>query len=407
MNSLIQLFHEIHLLLEKHEQIRKEKGDNYNLFQVINMTSDETRVHSAMIADLLNPKGKHQMGDVFLRLFIHCLKTQQLNHELSFTYNKAKVECEKYIGPKMEKSGGRLDIYLTDGVNHIIIENKIYAADQKNQLLRYHNFLKHYPDNHTLLLYLSLDGEVHDMDKTTNGEKVKFITISYTDFILNWLTECRYMAIDRPLIREGITHYRNLIKILTHQMDNEKNDLINLIRDNQRYINYIPQYKDAIREVEIGLQKDFWRKLEWAFEEAGYGVIKKSFGNYKYALDRNKDYIRKYYENNNCKYQSIEFELEKIGDYQLMYAVQVDWRTYSGILLRDKDGQLFKPEDAIKIKNGKLQEVITRIERIIKDSPDRFHSSSNWLLWKYTNPTINFRNLDDKDSALHLSRDIH
>lgn len=403
MNSLIQLFHEIHLLLEKHEQIRKEKGDNYNLFQVINMTSDETRVHSAMTADLLNPKGKHQMGDVFLRLFIHCLKTQQLNHELSFTYNKAKVECEKYIGPKMEKSGGRLDIYLTDGVNHIIIENKIYAADQKNQLLRYHNFLKHYPDNHTLLLYLSLDGEVHDMDKTTNGEKVKFITISYTDFILNWLTECRYMAIDRPLIREGITHYRNLIKILTHQMDNEKNDLINLIRDNQRYINYIPQYKDAIREVEIGLQKDFWRKLEWAFEEAGYGVIKKSFGNYKYALDRNKDYIRKYYENNNCKYQSIEFELEKIGDYQLMYAVQVDWRTYSGILLRDKDGQLFKPEDAIKIKNGKLQEVITRIERIIKDSPDRFHSSSNWLLWKYTNPTINFRNLDDKDSALHLS----
>lgn len=403
MNSLIQLFHEIHLLLEKHEQIRKEKGDNYNLFQVINMTSDETRVHSAMIADLLNPKGKHQMGDVFLRLFIHCLKTQQLNHELFFTYNKAKVECEKYIGPKMEKSGGRLDIYLTDGVNHIIIENKIYAADQKNQLLRYHNFLKHYPDNHTLLLYLSLDGEVHDMDKTTNGEKVKFITISYTDFILNWLTECRYMAIDRPLIREGITHYRNLIKILTHQMDNEKNDLINLIRDNQRYINYIPQYKDAIREVEIGLQKDFWRKLEWAFEEAGYGVIKKSFGNYKYALDRNKDYIRKYYENNNCKYQSIEFELEKIGDYQLMYAVQVDWRTYSGILLRDKDGQLFKPEDAIKIKNGKLQEVITRIERIIKDSPDRFHSSSNWLLWKYTNPTINFRNLDDKDSALHLS----
>ena len=30
-------------------------------------------------------------------------------------------------------------------------------------------------------------------------------------------------------------------------MDNEKNDLINLIRDNQRYINYIPQYKEAGR----------------------------------------------------------------------------------------------------------------------------------------------------------------
>lgn len=46
MSKLIQLFNDIHLLIEKYEQIRKEKGDNYNLFQVINMTSDETRVHS-------------------------------------------------------------------------------------------------------------------------------------------------------------------------------------------------------------------------------------------------------------------------------------------------------------------------------------------------------------------------
>lgn len=34
MSKLIQLFNDIHLLIEKYEQIRKEKGDNYNLFQV-------------------------------------------------------------------------------------------------------------------------------------------------------------------------------------------------------------------------------------------------------------------------------------------------------------------------------------------------------------------------------------
>ena len=43
MKKLIQLFNEIHLIIEKHEYIRKEKGDNYNLFKVINMTSDETK----------------------------------------------------------------------------------------------------------------------------------------------------------------------------------------------------------------------------------------------------------------------------------------------------------------------------------------------------------------------------
>ena len=50
MKKLIQLFNEIHLIIEKHEYIRKEKGDNYNLFKVINMTSDETRVHSEWTA---------------------------------------------------------------------------------------------------------------------------------------------------------------------------------------------------------------------------------------------------------------------------------------------------------------------------------------------------------------------
>lgn len=39
MSKLIQLFNDIHLLIEKYEQIRKEKGDNYNLFQVITLLS--------------------------------------------------------------------------------------------------------------------------------------------------------------------------------------------------------------------------------------------------------------------------------------------------------------------------------------------------------------------------------
>ena len=77
-------------------------------------------------------------------------------------------------------------------------------------------------------MYLSLYGEINDLEKTTGNNQIKegedFFTISYSEFILNWLEECRTKAIDKPLIREGITHYRNLIKILTHQMENEKND---------------------------------------------------------------------------------------------------------------------------------------------------------------------------------------
>ena len=51
MKKLIQLFNEIHLIIEKHEYIRKEKGDNYNLVFNDNMVYPvgEVNVESSSI----------------------------------------------------------------------------------------------------------------------------------------------------------------------------------------------------------------------------------------------------------------------------------------------------------------------------------------------------------------------
>ncbi|WP_304201182.1 PD-(D/E)XK nuclease family protein [Phocaeicola plebeius] len=401
MNELIQLFNDIHLILERYEQIRKEKGENYNLFQVINMTNDETRVHSALIADLLNPHGHHQMDNVFLQSFINRLNGQS-PCKLSFAYENVKVECEKYIGPKTETSRGRLDLYITDGRNHIVIENKIYATDQENQLLRYHNYLKQYKNCDTMLLYLSLDGEVHDLEKTTGGENINFFTISYGDFILNWLEDCGRIAHDKPMISEGIRQYKNLIKILTHQMESEKNELIELIKANPQYICFLPKFKDAIKEVEIGLYTDFWTKLETVFQKCDYLPVQQSYDGYKYALDKN--YVRTYYESNKCKYQSIEFTIKEFGIYRLMLRVEVDWRTYYGILIRDNNNKIIPIQEVPSIENPELNSIILQIKELLKDAPDIYHSSNNWLFWKYTTPIINFRDLSDDNCAYNLSK---
>lgn len=69
MNEIQFLFDKICLLNQTYKKLEDEKGENYNLFKVINMTSNETSVHSVFLADLLNPKGMHHMGDVFLKLF--------------------------------------------------------------------------------------------------------------------------------------------------------------------------------------------------------------------------------------------------------------------------------------------------------------------------------------------------
>ena len=135
MNNIRNLLDSICLLAETYKKIEMAKGEGYNIFRVIDMTANETSVHSAFLADLLSPKGLHGMGDVFLRLFI-----EQIGLKTDFMTEKACVEREKYIGTVTKTTGGRLDILIDDTAGKsIIIENKIYATDQENQLIRYSN----------------------------------------------------------------------------------------------------------------------------------------------------------------------------------------------------------------------------------------------------------------------------
>ena len=253
----------IALIVKKQQEIASIRGENYNLFKVIHMTSNETSVHSAFISDLLNPKGLHGMGDKFLRLFLDTINT----HGFIFELLGCKAEIEKDIGPKTDTTGGRLDIYLTNQAGQaIIIENKIYAGDQEAQILRYHNFAIKSHKNKHLLLYLSLDGLVHDIDYTTKGGAKldeDFYTISYRDDILEWLYKCRQLAVDKPLLREGISHYINLVKYLTHtnmsaQATKEMTDIV--VKDPE-HIRNLNTYAKAIENAKKALTVKFWEDL--------------------------------------------------------------------------------------------------------------------------------------------------
>src|SRR5262245_23532359 len=85
-------------------------------------------------------------------------------------------------------SSGRIDIVI-DPVfgSPIIVENKIYAGDQENQLFRYRN---HYPNAH--ILYLTLDGSTPAASSIGNMViDNDFHTGSYKKDILKWLEICR------------------------------------------------------------------------------------------------------------------------------------------------------------------------------------------------------------------------
>lgn len=340
MNGIQSLFDKICLLNQDYKRQEDEKGESYNLFKIIDMTSNETSVHSAFLADLLNPKGLHHMGDTFLRLF-----TDEFLNDMSFSTETAVVEREKYIGPVTATTGGRLDIIVTDtDKKAIIIENKIYASDQENQLIRYHNYAETNTSEHKLF-YLSLDGTVHDEDKTAKHdnkeliEEEHYFTISYESDILKWLELCREKVVDKPLIREGISHYINLIKHLTNQTISKEmeKDLKNLILENPKYIQNLGIIREAINISVVELQRRFWELLKEKMEAAGYPVIEN--GKYRYALDEKENRINKYYKGNlNNKRYGFEFHVNDCGKYEIRYAVRMDEPMVYGFFIIGEEG---------------------------------------------------------------------
>ena len=103
---------------------QKQRGLNdFNLFTTLLNKTDEVRLHSRFLASLLNPKGFHYQDSLFLEIFLALYKPI----DFSFEVSNASVYREHE----------NIDLYLSDGNNHIIIENKIYASDQKAQIERY------------------------------------------------------------------------------------------------------------------------------------------------------------------------------------------------------------------------------------------------------------------------------
>lgn len=222
--KLISKIKKVVVLNEFAEQDRRERGEYFNIFNVLGLTTNETRLHSALLAELLNPKGSHGMRDKFLELFIKELYPD-------FASKDAKVCIEHYAGCINEDytEGGRIDILIksADEQQAIIIENKIYASDQCNQLLRYANYASKTFSKHKIL-YLTLEGVASE--SSLGKEKIEYHPISYKTNILQWLYACHKEVANKPLVRETIAQYITLIKQLTNQImeDKERNEIVEI-----------------------------------------------------------------------------------------------------------------------------------------------------------------------------------
>lgn len=262
------------------QEERHRKGENYNLFSILSIERYELK-HSALIANLLDPKGSHGCGDAFLRAFFEiALKGTAYPFE-DCTALRSSTEC--YIGPIAGDTGGRIDILVESKSSHyglsksshygLIIENKIYAGDQDKQLIRYDNYGKTtFGVGRYLLVYLTLFGSEASEGSITaeDSQKVNYLCLSYAKDILSWLKECVQQADNKPLIRESLNQYIQTIKQLTYQDMNQENiqEIIDLAVDHPEVVATLSSNRDAIAQ---GIRKKYiFDKLKEYADQKGW-----------------------------------------------------------------------------------------------------------------------------------------
>ncbi|HEY8689638.1 MAG TPA: PD-(D/E)XK nuclease family protein [Chitinophagaceae bacterium] len=200
------------------QENNKNETPYYNVFKVLRIEYLEARVHTPFLADLLNPRGLHSQGQIFLDSFLKLVSPEKKWTE----YEKENIE----IKTEHKTSQGVIDILIfhRNQIKQkrflIIIENKIFACDQENQIERYYNYaLKDLkiPKEQILLVYLkptrdsptefSISGKLkNELDK--NG---LLKLLGYSPDISAMLLECNE-SINSQKLKQTIIQYIDILK---------------------------------------------------------------------------------------------------------------------------------------------------------------------------------------------------
>jgi hypothetical protein len=239
-----------------YEDEQKTQKSRFNAFDTLTRHHLE-ELHSNFIAYLLNVDEKHDFGDAFLRLFVEIVNENlDFDDKINgFDYKEAQIYKE------YSTQYGRLDIFITTKNFNIIIENKIYANEQDEQIPRYVAFAKSQHKRRYIVLYLTPEG----YDSAT-GAVGTYHAISYRNDILKWLERCLLHTPNYPIAHAGIYFYKKTLeqKIL-HITDNQiLMDIKTLFKDNddaKEILKHWGEIQPAVEAYGAELKLEFFKRV--------------------------------------------------------------------------------------------------------------------------------------------------
>ena len=227
-------------LYDRHEAGRRER---FNVFSVLRSEHDEVNLHSRFLAALLEHRQSPGESRENLKDFLHRLDIQKFDHQCA----------------TVNREWNNIDILIRDqaSMQAVIIENKIWAADQPRQLARYAERMREY-DRH--VLYLTLDGRESSED---SADGVEYRCVSYKGDLVPWLKDCQKRAYDEPELRESVAQYLRLIAKLTDTDFSEvyMNDLKELCLQDANLL-LVHDLGEAMVEAKISLLVRLWQEIE-------------------------------------------------------------------------------------------------------------------------------------------------
>jgi hypothetical protein len=320
-----QLLNGVTDIITRYEETWQKTGEKYNIFTVAGIAHKEV-VMCRVLADLMNPRGKHGQGSRYLTLFWE-ITAPKLPGFPALDLEHTKVTTELVIDENR-----RIDIVIEDGNVFVPVEVKIRAGDQHNQTADYFKFAKtKNGDNHIPVLYLTLDGhEPSDYSKEGLSQD-DYVSLSFKNNILTWLETCARENTPEPPVpvRENLKQLTAAVKSLCGRSEDAKME--------DEIFKQITKDDDSIRAALAirGAVDLLDRKVKEAFKDTITALVKESFPDAEYEHEGTDNWY------------SIDIPIRQ-GNYNLW--INYDWKS---LTVGDRSGDA-KTEKALAEKMSGL-----------------------------------------------------
>lgn len=235
---------------------------------------------SRILADLLDPRGSHAQGTLFLDAFINELRLHPENimpdRDSCGDIGKADIpQMTERTNVSTEfscESAGRVDILLEDSTKSIVIENKPWASDGKDQLQRYANYLSRKTPNNGqwLIVYLSDSEPGENSIDRQNPSLQHIVQMDFTQ-LGELLAEAAKQA-QAPAVRVFVEAFaKYLLHNIAGKPEMTDPTILSLIRESKENIAAAKQLHDAYDNLLQEAWKNFFENLKTLSDERWKG----------------------------------------------------------------------------------------------------------------------------------------